>query len=315
MLCVVFILSLMSCVDEEAVAVDEEAVTIEFDKQEILTTQSINFSDTSPNEPTNRTWVFEGGNPSTSSERTQNVYYQNSGVFKVTLELYYKSTDQTIIKTDYIDVLEPDFTNGLVAYYPFSGNANDESVYSNHGYVDGPFLDVDRFGNTDGCYSFDGDDDIIIVPDSEQLSLKGNLTISSWIYPKEIKSQVVFRKGGCNAREYPYQLRLSSTNYTTFQTWTAEDGLTNAGKIGYMIDNWYLITGVLKGRMMYLYINGVLESTNEITGDLIENVKSLYIGTRLQLPSSTFNGKIDEIRIYNRALSESEVLYLYEKNI
>lgn len=309
-----FSMILFSCVD-----VDEEEVTIEFDKQEILTTQSINFTDTSPKEPTNRTWTFEGGNPTTSSERTQIVNYQNSGVFKVTLELYYKSTNQTITKIEYIDVLEPDFSNGLVAYYPFNDNANDESEYNNQGYVDGPYIDTDRFGDTNSCYSFDGDDDIIRVYDSEELYIDGELTLSAWIYPKEIKSQQIIRKGACHVNgpfKRPWGLSLSGTNDMIFTVTTNEGtNLKQARKPGYDIETWYLITGVLKDGEMLLYINGELEATEKTNGHIIDDPLSMYIGTRLQLPSSTFNGKIDEIRIYDRALSESEVLYLYEKNI
>ena len=53
-------------------------------------------------------------------------------------------------------------TNGLVAYYPFNGNANDESGNSNHGTVYGPILTSDRFGATNQAYDFDGNNDYIV---------------------------------------------------------------------------------------------------------------------------------------------------------
>lgn len=299
--------------------IDEDVVSIEFDKQEILTTQSILFTDASPDDPTSRKWTFEGGNPAQSSEKSQLVTYTNSGVYEVTLEVYYKSSDQNIIKKEYIIVDEPDFSNGLVAYYPFSGNVNDESEYENHGTVDGPYLDSDRFGIDNSCYSFDGDDDIIRVFDSEQLYLNRELTLSAWIYPKEIKSQTIIKKAGCIVNgpyKWPWGLSLSATNDMIF-TVTTNEGNTfmQARKQGYDINTWYIITGVLKGGKMYLYINGKLEATESIEGDIIDDPYTMNIGTRLQIPSSTFNGKIDDIRIYNRALKESEVLYLYEENI
>jgi len=72
-----------------------------------------------------------------------------------------------------------DLKDGLVAYYPFNGNANDESVNGNHGTVYGATLTTDRFGNTNKAYSFDGVDDYI----DSKFNFNGgstNFTISYW---------------------------------------------------------------------------------------------------------------------------------------
>lgn len=68
--------------------------------------------------------------------------------------------------------------DGLVAYYPFNGNANDESGNGNHGMVTGAVLAADRFGNTNSAYNFDGASNIV-VSNAEDLSL-GTFTISVW---------------------------------------------------------------------------------------------------------------------------------------
>ena len=57
-----------------------------------------------------------------------------------------------------------DLSDGLVAYYPFNGNADDESGNGNHGTVNGATLTIDRFGNENSAYSFDGIDDYIDIP-------------------------------------------------------------------------------------------------------------------------------------------------------
>ncbi|MCH8838790.1 MAG: fibronectin type III domain-containing protein, partial [Candidatus Marinimicrobia bacterium] len=75
---------------------------------------------------------------------------------------------------------------GLVAYYPFSGNANDESGNANHGTVFGATLAADRFGNANSAYSFDGTDDYVVVPSAGPLDFSEQMTISFWATPQSV---------------------------------------------------------------------------------------------------------------------------------
>lgn len=70
-------------------------------------------------------------------------------------------------------------SNGLVAYWPFNGNANDSSIYNNNGVVTGATLTVDRFGNPNKAYSFNGSSDFITVPDNAVM-FADTLTLSWW---------------------------------------------------------------------------------------------------------------------------------------
>ena len=75
-------------------------------------------------------------------------------------------------------------TNGLVGWWPFNGNANDESGKGNHGTVTGASLTLDRFGNTNTAYNFDGVSNKIYIGDPavNELDFKGNpFTISLWV--------------------------------------------------------------------------------------------------------------------------------------
>ena len=72
-------------------------------------------------------------------------------------------------------------SNGLVGWWPFNGNANDESSNSNNGIVNGATLSTDRFGYNNSAFSFDGVNDFILVPNSSSLqSPSVSLTISAW---------------------------------------------------------------------------------------------------------------------------------------
>ena len=72
-------------------------------------------------------------------------------------------------------------SDGLVAYYPFNGNANDESGNGNNGTVHGATLTTDRFGNANKAYYFNGVNSFIEVSDSSTLDIPINLTFSVWI--------------------------------------------------------------------------------------------------------------------------------------
>jgi hypothetical protein len=75
-------------------------------------------------------------------------------------------------------------TNGLIGYWPFSGNANDTSGNNLNGTVNGAILTEDRFGNPSSAYSFDGNDDYILVNDDDLLSFPNNeFTFSFWVNP------------------------------------------------------------------------------------------------------------------------------------
>ena len=76
-------------------------------------------------------------------------------------------------------------SDGLVAYYPFNGNANDESGYNKHGVVYGVSLTEDRFGNTNSAYSFDGIDDYMHIDHRSYLNVNPpGFTAAVWIKAK-----------------------------------------------------------------------------------------------------------------------------------
>jgi len=83
-----------------------------------------------------------------------------------------------------IAVVHADLYNGLVAYYPFNGNANDESGKGNNGTVEGAALVEDRFGNADRAYFFDGDD-YINAGNTIELIKNNALSIAVWIKSEE----------------------------------------------------------------------------------------------------------------------------------
>jgi hypothetical protein len=203
--------------------------------------------------------------------------------------------------------------DGLVACYPFDGNAKDGSGNGNDGTVHGASLTEDRFGNADSAYKFDGIDDYIEIPKGHKLNITGPLTLSAWVNPisydttKSNEKTIVWGQVSYYLSLYRPQKSLANYRY----------GVSNAGyhhttENSVPIGKNTLITGVWDGQTLKQFINCKLVNT-------VENVKGIATSTRGVVRigkedywgNRAFNGTIDDIRIYNRALSESEIKTLY----
>lgn len=219
------------------------------------------------------------------------------------------------------DVKLYETTPELVAYYPFNGNANDESGNENHGTVNGATLTTDKDGNADSAYAFDGIDNYIYVPHSNSLDITGNeITISMWLYndnPDTSNTWKGISKGGYDVGN-GYELLF--TNYPTANGKTS----LNIGGGGYFTSSfntysnqWIMLTGTFNNGVGKVYINGIEQPyTTQGSINLAASTSDLYIGTRN--PPNNYDGfvkgKIDEVRIYASALTDAEVLNLYNSS-
>jgi hypothetical protein len=216
---------------------------------------------------------------------------------------------------------QPFLTNGLIAYYPFNGNALDASGNGNDGTVQGAVLTKDRMGSPSTAYSFDGTSSRIVVPETLFGPTEPAWTISVWIttdggpYTGGPNWQTIFSKGTQNGE---MSLQVSAEGQIFFSPHLAN--YTNG--IGPMTpvqsNNVIHIVGVYeKGQAASLYTNGVLAGSVAIPDD------SLFVWTDYPLfsaigaynftpsPYAGFRGAIDDVRVYRRALSPSEVQQLY----
>lgn len=221
----------------------------------------------------------------------------------------------------YFDEIKLYETSSLVAYYPFNGNANDESNFGNHGTVNGATLTTDKDGNPDSAYAFDGIDNFIQIPHSSSLDITGNeLTVSMWLYndnPDASNTWKGISKGGYDLGN-GYELLF--TNYPTSNGKTS----LNIGSGGYFTSSfntysnqWMMLTGTFNNGVGKVYINGIEQPyTTQGSISLAASTSDLFIGTRN--PANNYDGfvkgKIDEVRIYASALTDAEVLNLYNSS-
>ena len=214
----------------------------------------------------------------------------------------------------------PTPNTSLVAYYPFNGNANDESGNGNDGTVNGATLTTDRFGNAGSAYSFDGVNDYIEVQDSSSLDVTEELTVALWANIDNVgtsSSDDVLIDKMVSDSEGPFQILLHSRD-----EYELEGRFTRASaEIVYLETGFTPLTGYwhyyvlsFKSGEQKLYYDGNVVSFANATGTLITNNLPIHIGKGVQR-NYNFDGKIDDIRIYNRALSESEISALYNESI
>lgn len=208
----------------------------------------------------------------------------------------------------YFDDIKLYETKDLVAYYPFNGNANDESGNANHGTVYGATLTTDRFGNSDSAYSFDGINDIITVAHNEILNSSDALSFSVWVKPNVLENAMILGKSNYTTNTN-YLIRTKSTGFIQFEY----KNFANSNSLPLLINNWNHIAVISNtDDSKQIYINGVLASHTSNTSPygLVTNI--LTIGARSG--AEYFNGSIDDLRMYKSALSATEVLNLYNNN-
>lgn len=219
---------------------------------------------------------------------------------------------------------EPD---GLVAYYPFNGNANDASGNGHNGVVYGPVLTTDRNGTADSAYSFNGVDDYIIVPYSSVFNSDA-FTISAWICPSRDLSvgtgaAVIAAQGEDFANDllsWSLEIVNAGNSWGTGATVLYEDShdAEQVFDTGYYpeVGAWSQITATRSpGDEISLYIDGMLIGHWLGTRDPATCTQDLTIGARWWSPSSSgpyslqgfFSGSLDDISLYDRALTAGEI--------
>lgn len=223
-------------------------------------------------------------------------------------------------------IVYADLNDGLVAYLPFDGNADDISGNGNNGIVYGATLTEDRFGNIDSAYLFDGIDDYIVITHNASLnfSKSDQFTLSAWINfgepivqdPTQSAAQSIFGKRG--AAYEGYNLKINETG-------TIEGGFYDGEQFrrtmtgSYPWNEWHLITVTHDGTTVRSYMDGVLiESNSDALTNPVTHGYDLLIGrygSEWHWHMEHANGIIDDARIYNRALSSTEIKELYGEDL
>jgi hypothetical protein len=215
-------------------------------------------------------------------------------------------------------------TNGLIRYYPFNGNAKDLSPNAQHGTVVGATLTTDRFGHPNSAYFFDQ-----TATNRIDIPINGLLlnqySYSAWALLSNLPANgdqfIIFDVGSDTGDQY---LNVANQAYGTYTGWNGGSYNTNSVHL-YVppgplpsTNEWVHMVGVRYGNYYKYYVNGILAATDS---SLVASVPFYGIGTPYAEIGTryngtlSFNGKIDDVRIYNRPLTPDEVEALYTEGL
>jgi hypothetical protein len=232
-------------------------------------------------------------------------------------------TNKTAPQLEPAELKEPAFVKeGLVAYYPFNGNAKDESGNGNDGEVKGAILATDRHGEDRKAYEFDGESNRIEIKPfvSQKFS---SITFSAWINTSDERpTKHIFsnyKEGDASA--HWFHVLLAEGGPAGHISIQADDGRqdrvppflvanksTSDEQWHQIVATWDSIDGKLS-----IYLDGEQDDSRDIGIKTSLNLKyPIWIGGQNIRSKRYFKGSIDDVRIYNRALSEEQVKALYD---
>jgi hypothetical protein len=195
--------------------------------------------------------------------------------------------------------------SGLVAYYPFNGNANDASGNGHSGTVYGATLAVGKDSAANGAYSFDGSNDYISLPTNIIGNNSSGTTIAMWVQLNfSSDNQIPFCINGVDV----YGAKYFSI-YTTGSCFRVEYSQVNCSQPYTFNNSWHHVIGTWNSSTVNYWIDGVKVGT-EAFQSYAGSVTSVWLGNA-QNRSKWVNGRIDEVRIYNRVMSDAEISTLY----
>ncbi len=205
---------------------------------------------------------------------------------------------------------------GIVAYYPFNGNALDESGNGNNGTVTGATLTTDRFGFTDKAYSFNGSTNEIVISVGQLLksTTTSDHSFSIWVKLNSLptSSKSVLDCGGPTDQR---GCRFDATGKPQFKWVSSTTAQYSTSPEVITTGQWHHLVGVFEGNVGKIYVDNVLKATSAVLAGTLPTVSQMKIGNISSGGTGGwwFNGSIDDIRIYNRAITPAEVQSLFSE--
>jgi hypothetical protein len=215
-------------------------------------------------------------------------------------------------------------TKGLVAYFPFNGNTNDESGNGNNGsLINGTSLSYDENGRPQSALNLNGSGQKLLVNNNGKIKFDTTMTVSFNVMPRITgRSDLIGMTENTSGKGTSFVIGPSlpgnsnfiysiSNNDVTCDAIQTSTQVTNidAG-VTLQPESWYQIICSYNKGTMKLYINGTLiatQNSKDNTMHTCPNAQLLIGGWWNQDPAASFNGKIDEVRLYNRELNTDEI--------
>lgn len=216
-----------------------------------------------------------------------------------------KSLNRSSILINEVNEIGP--ASGLVGYWPLNGDTKDYSGNSNHG-INNNAIVVQGLRNRK-CYSFNGTNAWINCGNAKLLA-NNQISLSCWCYFNDLGAWKGIITKGINSGAYGIQLdrngnnRLQFTGIYTSSQWVIGTTTLTTG-------NWYHLVATYSNRNVKLYVNGVEDISATVEWDIVDNNENLSIGCDFPGGDEYHCGLLQDVRIYNRALTAKEIKTLY----
>jgi len=206
--------------------------------------------------------------------------------------------------------------NGLVGWWPLNNDTADFGPNGFNGAATSLSSAIGQNGKSGGAYSFNGTNSQISITNTPELNPSNAITISAWFQPAgpnpaAASQGIISKEVSGSIGNPPYALQYTTSSVLQYgQTSAANNSANINSNTALNTGTWYFGTGVFDGTTEYLYLNGDLQGT-ATNSDIGATTTVLRIGQQKAGNSRYFNGSIDDVRVYNRALSATEVKQLY----
>lgn len=202
-------------------------------------------------------------------------------------------------------------TEGLVGYYPFNGNANDHSSNLFDGTVSGATLTQDRFGCENSAYYFDGVNDYILLGSDFDYS---QVSFSFWFKPESISTNGVVMLSSDHSTKSNglFSIVVDEVEGLDYLKYIRNELNGESNIVEISEDEWHFAALVIDGLDFTYYLDGNLIDSKTSAGNIssANGTTSATLGCT-RLIDRFFTGYLDDVRVYNRILTTSEITELY----
>lgn len=302
--------------------IDINAVSADFGSNETATYAggSIHFSDQSLGFVTSWQWSIEGPATITSTEQNPVINFAVPGRYKVSLTASNGVKTVTKAVDNYILVVP---SGSLGAFIPFNGNIHDvgpNAISTTSLGAGVTFANTDRKGQQGNVATFNGGTGVVIAGHSAHNFGANDYSVSYWLKTPVTTRMMVWQESGKNGSlDNGSWMRIGDNTTTQLVRFNVEDAtgaaILNLGSANKVSDGqWHHLVAVRQGLVTSIYIDGVKRGSLTATVlKVVSNGGGFKIGVQEGPTSNSnfFNGDIDEMIIYNKALTDAEVLELF----
>lgn len=203
--------------------------------------------------------------------------------------------------------------DSLVAYWDLNEDAVDQ-LNINNGTISGAANTTGHFGEENTALSFDGVDDYVEIPNNADFNTS-EFSVSFWYKSNgtQIHNKGIISKD-VNAIVRQWFIRTESTNAVRFGSYDS-DGSPEESVISDTFDStaWNHIVAVYTGAYKYIYVNGIRGANLDAVNNIKNGTSPIWLGTYYATTGQNFNGSLDNVRFFNKALSAEEIKALYQE--